>query len=434
VRAGQCIRVKWINNIDATDYLILGAYDPFLQGTNKGEPHVKTVVHVHGAHVPPTSDGYPEAWFTRNFKQKGPAWTTEVYDYPNKQDAATLWYHDHTMGQTRLNVYAGSLLYPVRDPAEIPTDNNHPGPWIPEFFGDTILVNGKVWPFFDVEPRRYRFRILNGSNARFYHLRLSSGQTFVQIAAEQGLFAAPVERHSILIAPAERAEVLVDFSCQRGDIFLTNDAAAPFPNGDPVDPNTTAQVMKFRVSTRPGQADSSQVPAKLGGAPAIAKHSASVIRNMTIVEFLDRNGEPIIGLLNNRRWTAPVTDRPKLGDVEIWNIINTTGDTHPIHLHLVKFQLIGRQKFNVDAYLAAWKPGPAGSGPEPIAPTPFLLGSPSAPDSNELGFKDTVRANPGEVTTIIMRFDDYTGKYPWHCHIVDHEDNEMMQQFEVVKR
>jgi spore coat protein A, manganese oxidase len=468
VNVGQPILVKWINNIAASDHLLRDAYDSTLMGANDGEPHVKTVVHVHGAHVPTEGDGYPDAWFTRGFAKKGGAWSTEVYEYPNQQNAATLWYHDHAIAQTRLNVYAGlagfylirsseenslprgsydiplviqdrmfdadgSLIYPVRDPSLVPTNADHPGPWIPEFFGDTILVNGKVWPFFEVEPRKYRFRILNGSNARFYNLRLSSGLPFTQIAAEQGLFVAPVQRRSILLAPAERADVIIDFAGQRGDIFLTNDAAAPFPDGDPVDPATTGQIMKFSIAKRLERSDRSFVPPKLGGAPGIPEKLASVTRNMTLVEFDDANGNPIIGLLNNRHWMSPITDKPKLGTVEIWNFINTTGDTHPIHLHLVKFQLLRRQKFDVSAYLAAWNPQlPPGSGPAPIAPDPYLLGLPITPESNETGFKDTVRANPGEVTTIIMRFDDYTGTYPWHCHILDHEDNDMMLQFEVV--
>jgi spore coat protein A len=499
-RVGRPVHVKWINDLPIQDYLIDGAYDPFLEGTDKGEPHAKTVVHVHGAHVPPAGDGYPEAWFTRGFDKKGPAWTTDVYDYPNKQEAATLWYHDHTMGQTRLNVYAGlagfyllrdddekdddsgndgrgdkpdnkklsalphgkfevaiviqdrifdtdgSLLFPIRDPVQVPTSSEHPGPWVPEFFGDTILVNGKVWPFFDVEPRKYRFRILNGSNARFYNLTLDSGQTFTQIAAEQGFFNKPVKRQNILLAPGERADVIVDFAGVRGTVILRNDAKAPFPDGDAVDPNTTGQIMQFRTNKRLAFDDTSAVPAVLNvsAAPqtlqdeeiATFRRQAALTRNMAIIEWKDESGEPIIGLLDNRRWASPMTVKPKLGSVEIWNIVNTTGDTHPIHLHLVKFKLLSRQAFDVDRYLAEWiKHGEkAGKGPDPIAPAAFLLGAPAGPDSNETGFKDTVRANPGEVTTIIMRFDDYTGKYPWHCHIVDHEDNEMMQQFEVVGR
>lgn len=498
-RAGQTIHVKWINNIDAPDYLIRGVYDQFLDGTDKGEPHVKAVVHVHGAHVPTAGDGNPEAWFTRGFAEKGPEWSTEVYEYPNKQKAATLWYHDHTMGQTRLNVYAGlaglyllrdkdervddsgndgrrasrdenrlsalphgkyevalviqdrlfdrdgSLLFPVRDPAHVPTSSDeHPGTWVPEFFGDTILVNGKVWPFLEVEPRKYRFRILNGSNARFYNLTLDSGRGFTQIAAEQGFFEKPVKRHDILLGPGERADVIVDFSGSRGNIVLRNDAKAPFPDGDPVDPATTGQIMQFRVSKRLAFADTSAVPAVLVASAgalekqvadlATARRHATVTRNMAIIEWQDRNDEPIVGLLNNLRGIAAITDKPRLGSVEVWNIINTTRDTHPIHLHLVKFKLLSRRAFDADRYREEWlKNGEkAGEGPHPIAPAAFFTGAPVGPDSNETGYKDTVRANPGEVTTIVMRFDDYVGKYPWHCHIVDHEYNEMMQQFEVV--
>lgn len=499
-RVGQAIHVKWINNIDAPDYLISGVYDPFLIGTDKGEPHVKTVTHVHGAHVPSAGDGDPEAWFSRGFVKKGLAWTTDVYHYPNKQQAATLWYHDHTLGQTRLNVYAGlagffllrdkdercgdsgndgrggkpdhkklsalphgkfevplviqdrifdtdgSLLFPIRDPSQVPTNSEHPGTWTPEFFGDAILVNGKVWPFLEVEPRKYRFRILNGSNARFYNLTLDSGQVFTQIAAEQGFFNKPVTRHNILLAPGERADVIVDFAGMRGNIVLRNDAKAPFPEGDPVDPNTTGQIMQFRVNKRLAHADTSAVPAVLDASATIQtiqeeelasfRRQAIITRNMAIIEWQDSNGEPIIGLLNNRLYSSPITDKPKLGSVEIWNIINTTGDTHPIHLHLVKFKLISRQAFDADRYRSEWlKNGEkAGEGPRPIPPTAFLSGAPARPDSNETGFKDTVRANPGEVTTIIIRFDDYVGRYAWHCHIIDHEDNEMMQHFEVVRR
>jgi spore coat protein A len=286
---------------------------------------------------------------------------------------------------------------------------------------------------------------LNGSNARFYNLTLDSGQVFTQIAAEQGFFKKPVTRREILLAPGERADVIVDFSGVRGNIILRNDAKAPFPDGDPVDPNTTGQIMQFRVNKRLALADTSAVPAILDASAttqtmqdeelASLRRHASITRNMAIIEWLDSNNEPIIGLLNNRRWANPIMDKPKLGSVEIWNIINTTGDTHPIHLHLVKFKLLSRQAFDAEGYRNEWlKNGEkAGEGPSPISPAAFLSGVPAGPDSNETGFKDTVRANPGEVTTIIMRFDDYVGKYAWHCHIVDHEDNEMMLQFEVVR-
>jgi spore coat protein A len=479
-RVGQALRFRWTNDIRAKRFLIPAAYDPTLEGTSMGEPQVKTVVHLHGANVAPDSDGYPEAWFSRSFAEKGMDWRTEIYEYPNRQPPALLWYHDHAMGQTRLNVYAGlaglyllrdpqetaapgaaalphgpyeialliqdrmfdadgSLLYPVRDPATVLTGPEHPGPWIPEFFGNTVLVNGKIWPYLEVEPRRYRLRILNGSNARFYNLRLDSGQTFTQIGADQGLLPKPVQRSSILLAPAERADLIVDFGSMHDKVVLANDANEPFPDGDPDDAVTVGQVMQFRVKRRLAQADTSTVvspglaraiPAE--PAQALARR-AQVTRNMAVVEFLDAIGEPIIGLINNHRWMSGEATRVRLGAVEVWNLINTTGDTHPIHLHLVRFQVLGRQAFDAERYRRDWIGEHApDSGPEPISPLSYLSGPLMAPEADETGFKDTVRVAPGMVTSIVVRFGDYTGVYPWHCHILDHEDNAMMQRFEVV--
>jgi spore coat protein A len=468
VRKKKRILVKWINRIENDHYLIPGVFDPSLHGTDMGEPPIKTVVHLHGGHVPPDADGLPEAWFTPNFAQKGPDWTREIYDYPNLQDAASLWYHDHAIGQTRLNVYAGLAgLFLLRDDFEdklkIPSGNyevplviqdrvfdvdgflaypvsplqgqpDHPGPWIPEFFGDTLLVNGKVWPFFEVEPRRYRFRIYNGSNARFYRLFFEPGLPFFQLAAEQGFFDAPVKLDSIVLAPAERADVIVDFSAHFGQtLLLRNDANSPFPNGDPVDENTN-QVLQFRVVKPLNGKDTSEIPDKLRKVKRL-KEAGARVRYMPLIEHLDADDNPIIVLLNNKKWTDPNVDKLQLGKREIWHLINTTGDTHPIHLHLVRFQVLSRQAFNAEAYLTAWgalQQG-IGKGPNPIDPAPFLTGVPLTPDANERGWKDTVRANPGEVTRIIAKFDDFTGAYPWHCHIIEHEDNEMMLPFEVIK-
>jgi spore coat protein A len=396
-RVGQALRIRWSNAIGASRFLIPDAYDPTLEGASMGEPQVKTCVHVHGANVAADSDGFPEAWFTAGFAVKGPAWTTEVYEYTNRQPPATLWYHDHAMGQTRLNIYAGlaglyllrdpaesaaalprgpyeialmiqdrmfdadgSLLYPVRDPATVPTSPEHPGPWIPEFFGNTVLVNGKIWPYLEVEPRRYRFRLLNASNARFYHLRLDSGQGFTQIGSDQGFLPQPVSRAGILLAPGERADVIVDFTGMRGNVVLTNEANEPFPDGDADDAATVGQVMQFRVTRRLVQADTSTLAAPALAASALRESAqalarqAQVTRNMAVVEFLDAIGEPIIGLINNHRWMSGAPTRVGLGAVEVWNLINTTGDTHPIHLHLVRFQVLGRQAFDAERYRRDW--------------------------------------------------------------------------------
>jgi spore coat protein A len=485
-RIGQALRVRWTNEIAGGRFLLPEAFDTHLHGTDMGEPPTKTVVHLHGANVQPVSDGFPDAWFTAGFGVKGPAWKTAVYEYPNRQPPATLWYHDHAIGQTRLNVYAGlagmyllrdrdepdassppsqaghdlphgayevalmiqdrmfdvdgSLLYPIRDPAVVPTSPDHPGAWVPEFFGNTVLVNGKVWPYLEVEPRRYRLRLLNASNARFYRLRLDSGQRFLQIGADHGYLPRPVARDSILLGPAERADVIVDFSGVRGNVVLTNDAAQPFPDGDEVEP-AVRQVMQFRVKRALTQADTSAVLApglaranSSEPAQALARR-ASVVRNMALVEFEDANDEPIISLLNNRHWDDAPPTRVRQGALEVWHLINTTDDAHPIHLHQVHFQVLGRQDFDAARYRRDWLGDRApGAGPDPIPPQPYITGPLLAPEPDETGFKDTVRATPGQVTSFVVRFGDYTGVYPWHCHILEHEDNDMMLRFEVLPK
>jgi len=430
------------------------------------------VVHLHGARVLPDNDGYPEAWFTNGFAQSGPFFRHATYHYPNDQPAATLWYHDHALGATRLNVYAGlagfyllrddfedalglpkgefeiplvvqdrsfnddgSLLYPVVDTGGDP-DPRVPPVWIPEFFGDTVLVNGKVWPFLEVEPRRYRLRILNGSNARFYHLTLNEsapdgtpngqpGPRFIQVGSDGGFLPAPVLQRDLTIGPAERFDVVVDFSGAYGKCFvLNNDAKAPFPDGDDVVP---ANMMLFKVSRRLRGRDNSVVPRSL--APAASLHPGSAIKTRDLVlSELDSAppfDDPIMGLIN-AMWDSPVTEDPRAGSVEIWRIINTTEDAHPIHIHLIRFYVLDRQPFDTSQY------------PDRLV----FTGPPVRPPSDEREApKDTVKAFPGQVTRLIARFDLPTGtrarpgdrfRYVFHCHILEHEDNEMMRPYDVV--
>jgi spore coat protein A len=465
IRRGQRVFVRWRNEIIGPDFLIPQAFDAHLHGTDHGEPATKTVVHVHGAVVPPESDGQPDAWFTTGFGQRGPEWTQETYAYPNQQEACTLWYHDHAIGQTRLNVYAGlagayiirddeedalglpsgeheipliiqdrsfapdgSLTYPA---SEFTGSADHPGPWVPEFFGDTILVNGRVWPYLQVEPRKYRLRIINGSNARFYRLRLSDGRPFTQIGTDQGLLSAPAEITRLLLAPAERADVIVDFRGARGTrMRLMNDAPSPHPDGRAPDPRTTANVVEFRVNKPLVRPDTRSIPRMLRAIAPLPEQGATM-RYMAFREYEDAKGEPVMVLLNGRKWHGPVNVRPRLGSTEVWQLINTTKDAHPIHLHLVRFQVLDRQRFDRTAYLRDWGAERPGEGPDPIAVEPYLHGAREAPPPHERGWKDTVRSDPGEVVRIIARFDGHTGKYPWHCHMLEHEDNEMMLQFEV---
>ncbi len=458
VEKHELVLVTWLNNLPVDKHLL--PVDITVHGAGPPNPIVRTVVHLHGGHVPPESDGYPEAWFTNGFAQTGDFFKTKTYVYPNRQNATTLWYHDHALGITRLNVYSGlagfylirdsferslnlprgdyeiplviqdrsftkradgtfdgSLFYP-RGPEPLP--ENYPDPSIvPEFFGDTILVNGKAWPFLNVEPRKYRFRILNGSNSRFYKLKLSTGQSFYQIGTDGGLLRAPVKTNYIIIAPGERADVILDFSkAKLGDeIVMTNDAPTPFPNGpDLPDPDTTGQIMKFKVTIPLRCKDTSKIPYKLRPVPKIREDCVKKTRDLLLVERtdIDEFGRLML-LLDNKTWDDPVSEDPKLGTTEIWRLINTTPDTHPIHLHLVQFQILDRQRFHIEGNKV------------------ILDGGKILPDLNERGWKDTIRANPGEVTRIIARFGDFTGRYVWHCHILEHEDFEMMRPY-IVRR
>jgi spore coat protein A len=470
VRRGKPIAVKWENQLPGTHFLPI---DHTIHGAESKFPDVRTVVHLHGSKTMPDSDGYPEAWFTNGFKQTGPFFETQVYHYPNDQQATTLWYHDHALGVTRLNVFAGlagfylirddhedslglpsgqyeiplliqdrflnpdgSLLYPVEDNGGDP-DPRVPPVWIPEFFGDTVLVNGKVWPFLEVEPRKYRFRILNGSNARFYHMTLqeawASGQAlgrhgpvFTQIGSDGGLLPAPVTRSDLLIAPAERLDVVIDFSGQQGKNFLlTNDAKAPYPDGDDIVPT---EVMLFKVNQRLQGRDTSRVPSVLNSVPLINPASAVKMRDLVLSELDSAPPfeNPIIAMINDAHWDDPITETPRAGATEVWRIINTTGDAHPIHVHLVQFQIIDRRPFDPDQF-----PGNlVYAGP---AVTPGRDERPA--------WKDTVISLPGTVTRIIAKFDLPPGANPrpgdkflyvFHCHILEHEENEMMRPYVVV--
>jgi len=284
-----------------------------------------------------------------------------------------------------------------------PVSGDPKSPWTPEVFGDAIVVNGKIFPYLEVEPRKYRFRVLNGANGRFFHLSLSNNLPFHQIGTDQGLLPAPVEVKRVVLAPAERADLIVDFSGSAGEqIILTNDGL---------------NVMQFRVGKNKVQ-DISALPAVLRPLAKISESAAVKTRNLTLDEVQDSAQRPVRMLLNNAHWNEPVTENPTLDSVEIWNLINLTDDSHPIHLHLVRFQILDRRSFDAPTYMRTGKL--------------TALGVPIPPGPSEAGWKDTVRADPSMVTRIIVRFEGYTGRYVWHCHILEHEDNEMMRPYEVV--
>jgi spore coat protein A, manganese oxidase len=545
------VRVKWINGLvdghgDFLPHLL--PVDQTLHWANPpGGPHgrdshgsdqapyrgpVPIVTHLHGGHSSEDSDGFPEAWYLphahnipagyartgslyQEFRAKAQsrlhqAWTpgSAVFEYDNDQRAATMWYHDHTLGMTRANVYAGPAgFYLMRGgpadavegilPGPAPAAGDPPGReyfeipiaiqdrtftedgdlfypnsraffegldpsglripfmpdagcdcasdvapiWNPEFFGTAMVVNGRTWPSLEVQQRRYRLRFLNGCNSRFLILQLSSGQPFWQIGNEGGFLPAPIEQSELLLGPAERADVVVDFTTvpAGADIVLQNVAPdEPFGGGrpgvdfEPANPDTTGQVMRFHVV--PATAADPSTPAHQLRLPAIAplppaantrRVSLNEQESATVRVSTDRagnvvldcaGGEPFgpveadLGTLgpdgrgNPLGWDEPITENPAAGAVEIWEIHNFTADAHPIHIHEVTFEVVSRQVIGETAARPA--------------------------DSSEAGRKDTVIAYPNEVTRVKALF-DRPGLFVWHCHIVEHEDNEMMRPYRV---
>ncbi len=525
---------------------------------------VPMVPHLHGGHTDQESDGYPEAWWLpaasdipvgfategswfANFKalaeaNYGQIWDpgTAVFQYSNDQRATTLWYHDHSLGMTRQNVYAGpagfyllrggagdavlnlkgkpavlpgpapalgdppgmkyyeipiviqdrsfnadgSLFYPDHraffeglDPSDfdpsfpfamdlacdgLPSDVAKI--WNPEFFANTMVVNGQTWPFLEVEQRRYRIRFLNGCNSRFLIIKFDNGLPFWQIGNDGGFLPAPIMQTELLLAPAERADVIIDFAAvPAGTNLILQNIGPDEPYGggipgvdfDMADPDTTGQVMQFRVVSSKGNDPSTPpqelvLPAVVGyGAPAQSRQvSLNEEESASVKVLVDEAGSwvtPIalacddpdavpfgptaakLGILDADGngvpllWTdgAGITEAPANGTVETWEIYNFTADAHPIHIHLVQFEVVNRQALVTDGEGMA------------VQPAQLVPGTERLPEPSEAGFKDTVIAYPGEVTRVKVFFDK-AGRYVWHCHILEHEDNEMMRPFEVV--
>jgi spore coat protein A len=549
---------------------------------------IPAVPHLHGGYVPPTLDGGPDGWFTSDGSHHGHGYYThpdvpvlgneQVLRYPNAQEAAPIWFHDHLLGGTRINVYCGLAgAYVITDPSltlpagltpvglgdelliplviqdrtfdvngEIILPNaginpEHPY-WVPEFIGDAICVNGKVWPYLDVQPKRYRFLIINGSNARAYELFLvnpvtkTMGPPLWQISTDGGYLDTPVkidpnapkgQQTVLALMPGERAGIIIDFAGFGGqNLILRNGARAPYDKGTPPNGMTVGRIMQFRVASG-AVADSGYDPATLtalrppmvrlvdpaagtlagGVAPSTARQfTLNEVMGMAVtVGGVTYPGGPLEILVNNTKWSGEQPDGgirsdftpialngvtlyqselPLEGTTEVWEIVNLTADTHPMHTHLVQFQLLNRQMFNTNKYNKAYAAAFPGSATLidpatglPYAPgvfipgfgppldyntgnpralggnpdiTSYLQGMPRPPQPNEAGWKDTVQCPPGMVTRFVMRFapqdkaidapDLYFPfdpfalgySYVWHCHIVDHEDNEMMRPYSVM--
>ncbi len=489
---GKAVVLEMVNKLPLTP-LYADAYDTTIgDGRAAMYPNTSRIaVHLHGGFTPPQFDGHPDSWFGPDGSQGmryaslpgAPANSARLW-YPNVQNPCLLWYHDHSMYQTRFNPFAGqaggyviidgddtvvpdlgglnvpkfpydvplvlqdrtfysdgSMFYPTASgkPAGYP----HPV-WQPEYFGDTPVVNGKAYPFLAVEPRRYRLRFLNGSQARFYELDMG-GLPMWLIGTEQGLLPRPVQMKQILLAPAERADVIVDFGGDFGqEIVLFNTAHAPYPDGEEV---KIPQIMVFRVTKPLSGQDTTTAPHELV-LPAfqgiLPPHVDVPVRDWVLREASDPvTEEPIDVRINGRWFDDPVEDFPKEGSAEIWNWVNLTGDAHPMHPHLVKFQVYGRVPFNVDRYEEDWQAWiKAGRNPatKPKA-LAYATGPRQAPGPDEIGWKDTVKADVGMITQIVATFEvppgSETGEsggydYVAHCHILEHEENEMMRPYAVM--
>jgi spore coat protein A, manganese oxidase len=434
-RSGEGLLVEWVNELPNRHLLPV---DHTIHGAEADKPEVRTVVHLHGGKTPPESDGYPEHWYASG--------QSAICHYPNHQDAAMLFYHDHTMGINRLNIYAGLQgLFFIRDAVEnalplprgryeiplvlydrsfksdgsldYPVSDNPEAPWVPEVYGNAILANGKLFPYLAVDPCLYRFRVMNGSNARFFRLSFGNGLELSQIGSDQGLLAAPVAEKQVVLAPAERADILFDFRPYAGQTVLLQ--------------NESSEILQFRVADN-GFANEIEPLRSLRPVPRLAAVRARRTRRLTLDERMqprvtgkhryalrpDEAMKSMGMLLNNTPWHMPVTERPVLNTIEIWELINLTEDSHPIHLHLVQFQILDRQLFDVSHYQKTKELR--------------LLGSVLSVPPSEAGWKDTVRAEPGQVTRIIVPFEGFAGRYVWHCHILEHEDNDMMRPYDVI--
>jgi spore coat protein A, manganese oxidase len=437
-RSGEGFIVEWINSLPQKHFLPI---DHRLHGAESTLPEVRSVIHLHGGKTPPDSDGYPEDWRTTG--------QSLIYHYPNQQDACMLFYHDHAMGINRLNIYAGLFgLFLIRDAHEeslalpsgsyeipllifdrlltpqgelfYPVSGKPGSPWVPEVFGDAILINGRLFPYLEVEPRPYRLRIMNGSNGRFYRFSFGQKLPFSVIGTDQGFLGMPVPASRVVMAPAERLDVLFDFSAHAGEkIILRSDAfdlmefrvAARKPSVGTPPNRTTPPKSSATKSNVAGMGDSA-------GFVRLSENQAVRTRRLTLDEIMDPKQQSMGMLLNNTPWHMPITEKPVLDTMEIWELVNLTEDSHPIHIHLVRFQILDRRPFDTFDFMDKQ--------------VLRFTGPALPPDPTEAGWKDTARADPGVVTRIIIPFTGFTGRYVWHCHILEHEDNEMMRPYEVV--
>jgi spore coat protein A, manganese oxidase len=507
---------------------------------------IPATVHLHGGEIPAYYDGNPNSWFTPN-GLTGPDYHTignpgpgkAIYEYQNSQDAGSLWFHDHALGTTRLNVYAGLAgFYLARDPntqpAGLPTgayeeelvfqdrlfDTNsqlyfpdeiqlvdHPF-WSVLFEGDVATVNGAAFPYTNVEPRRYHFHLLNGDEHRSYVLHFGNAPIY-QVGADDAYFDQPVSITSVALDPGQRADIIVDFTKSAGQNIIGSNTGINERYFLP-------ELMQFRVASAAKNPDLSCDPANHGcqrpnGLVHLTDGQGHVLPGVKIDRVrqlvLNEDFDPPIDIeeiLENSKWnglespniaiefpTDGISELPRVGSIELWEIANiyypgTDLQTHPFHIHLSEFQVLNRQNLQVDGpsgYYAAWNQA-FGSGPAPLpsgctpgqvclnygpplsyngpnadgalggnpAFGPYLTGDVIAPEAGEAGWNDTAVAHQQQVLRILVRwtpkdvpvipghsyagqnlypFDPTQGYYVWHCHLLTHEDNEMMRPYRV---
>ena len=502
-------------------------------GAVGGITPVPVVAHLHGGDSAYLSDGLPDAWGTPCAEEReessGTASTdacdkadppqegisksekvfySKPYTYENTQEAGHLWYHDHALGITRTNVYMGLAgFYFLRDanenalrdahvlpsfPYEVPiviqdreftstgqllypTGKVPVNSALPEFFGSLALVNGQAWPKLDVEPRKYRLRLLNGSDSRFYDLRFEvfgkdnkitpGAGTLVPILVignELGLLDAPAmpvldtpiggvrpnTPNVLPIGPGERYDVIVDFSAvpSGSRVVVTNSADSPYPDAVRPANKLLDRIMAFDVILTPTTNPNATVAGKtdlrtenpdLG---PVAIPAGTPTRRILLFEGVDALGrlmtmlgpvdtDPVTGQQGTLTFKDPITERPAVGTTEIWEFYNTTVDAHPVHMHLVDFRVIDRQTFTGVLTPKVNSDGSSGAILEPASIV--KTGTALPVNAWEAGKKDTVKSFPGEVTRVLVSF-NREGEYVYHCHILSHEDHEMMRPYEVV--
>ncbi|TXG57230.1 hypothetical protein EZV62_018543 [Acer yangbiense] len=319
--------------------------------------------------------------------------------------------------------------------------NIHPQ-WQPEYFGDTIIVNGKAWPHMTVRRRKYRFRIINASNARFFRFYFTNGLDFIHVAADSTYLGRPVMTNETLLAPSEIADVVIDFSKSKSDFaILANNAQYPYPSGDPVN-DANGRVMKFLIK-RKREFDTWRVPNKLIKYPSPDMSIASQTRYIAMYEYTSAIDEPTHLYINGKSYDESVTETPKAGTSEVWNMINLTEDNHPLHIHLGLFvvmdqtELVKAEEFKscMTRFNDAVK----------CQISKHTHGKRLEVPAHEKGWKNVYKMTPGYVTKILVRFSyihsnasytfDPTAEpgYVYHCHILDHEDNVMMRPLKLVK-